>query len=248
MRARGGPDAGDGGCVVRLCAPPRGSRRCPPRCRHHRSARPRPWGSRFGDVIWARIVRGVLARIERGRISSRWARMARGGMDFVALTWHYASRARPTPARESAGSRLGVVADPVPVPAPSRPASAGSARSSLNPRERLLEVRARGLGDDLGGYPAISRPGDTPGAAGSGMWVRLKRTRAPTPDAAGSGVPTPAREINTNERTGAGMRTRTDPAARTTTGPRSGAPRRTPDQRGPNPGLVGAGTRRARLA
>ena len=31
------------------------------------------------------------------------------------------------------------------------------ARSSLNPRARLLEVRARGLSDDLGGYPAISR-------------------------------------------------------------------------------------------
>ena len=31
-----------------------------------------------------------------------------------------------------------------------------SARSSLNPRERLPEVRSRGLSDDLGVYPAIS--------------------------------------------------------------------------------------------
>ena len=32
-----------------------------------------------------------------------------------------------------------------------------SARSPLNPRERLLEVRSRGLPGDLEGYPAISR-------------------------------------------------------------------------------------------
>ena len=30
-----------------------------------------PWGSRFGDVTWARIAPGVLARIERRRILSR---------------------------------------------------------------------------------------------------------------------------------------------------------------------------------
>ena len=55
---------------------------------------PRPRGSRFGDVTWARIAPGGLARIERGRIPSRWARTARGGMDRVALSSHYASRAR----------------------------------------------------------------------------------------------------------------------------------------------------------
>ena len=60
-------------------------------------------------------------------------------------------RARSAPPRESAGSRLGVVADPVLAPAPSRPDPAGSARSSLNPRGRLLEVRARGLSDVLAG-------------------------------------------------------------------------------------------------
>ena len=57
------------------------------------SARIRPGGSRIGDVTWARIVRGVLARIEFRRIPSRWARTARGGVDFVALGSHYASRA-----------------------------------------------------------------------------------------------------------------------------------------------------------
>ena len=53
-----------------------------------------PRGSRFGDVTWARIAPGGLARIERGRIPSRWARTARGGVDRVALSSHYASRAR----------------------------------------------------------------------------------------------------------------------------------------------------------
>ena len=55
---------------------------------------PHPRGSRFGDVTWARIAPGGLARIERGRIPSRWARTARGGVDRVALSSHYASRAR----------------------------------------------------------------------------------------------------------------------------------------------------------
>ena len=45
-----------------------------------------------------------------------------------------------------------------PVDAPRRARKyLGRARSSLNPRERLLEVRARGLSDVLAGYPAISR-------------------------------------------------------------------------------------------
>ena len=38
-----------------------------------------------------------------------------------------------------------------PVDAPRR------ARSSLDPRDRLLEVRARGSSDDFGGYPTVSR-------------------------------------------------------------------------------------------
>ena len=76
-------------------------------------ARPRPGGSgrqprgsRIGDVTWARIVRGGLARIERRRIVSRWARTARGGVDCVALGSHYAIRVRPAPAPASPGIGL----------------------------------------------------------------------------------------------------------------------------------------------
>ena len=63
------------------------------------------------------------------------------------------------------------------------------------------------------------------------------------PGAAGFDFPILAREINVNERTGTGTRTRTDPAVRTMTGPRSGAPRWTPGQRGPGSARVGDGTR-----
>ena len=38
-----------------------------------------------------------------------------------------------------------------------RESSPRRTRSSLNPRERLLEIRSRGLSDVLAGYPAISR-------------------------------------------------------------------------------------------
>ena len=44
-----------------------------------------------------------------------------------------------------------------------------SARSSLNPRERLPGVRSRGLSDDLGVYPAIS-------------WVTRRSRHPPRPD------------------------------------------------------------------
>ena len=44
-----------------------------------------------------------------------------------------------------------------------------SARTSLNPRERLPGVRSRGLSDDLGAYPAIS-------------WVTRRSRRPPRPD------------------------------------------------------------------
>ena len=52
-------------------------------------------GSHFGDVTSGRIVRGGLARIERGWISSPWARIARGGVDCVAPGSHCASWPRP---------------------------------------------------------------------------------------------------------------------------------------------------------
>ena len=123
---------------------------------------PHPRGSRFGDVTWARIVPGGLARIERRGISSRWACTARGGMDSVELTWHYASQARPAPApaapglvREPARGRRGPDADPRPIPSrPGRPAS-----TSPNPRERTPGRRSRGLPGDLAGRVTFSRVG-----------------------------------------------------------------------------------------
>ena len=48
------------------------------------------------------------------------------------------------------------------------PGTLRSTSTSLNPRARLLEVRARGLGDVLAGYPTISwaRPGAGPAGMG----------------------------------------------------------------------------------
>ena len=63
-----------------------------PRSDENRDRRPRPRGSRIDDVTSDRIVRGGMARIERRRIPSRWARTARAGVDSVALSSHYASR------------------------------------------------------------------------------------------------------------------------------------------------------------
>ena len=145
-------------------------------------ARPHPWGSRIGDVTSDRIAPDGLARIERRRIMSRWARTARGEVDCVALSSHCASRARPSPVRPASapvalelgahrpgpGPRLpgprqcGVGrTDPVavvdPVPVPFHPAPAGSARSSLNPRARTSSRRSRGLSDDLADRAASDR-------------------------------------------------------------------------------------------
>lgn len=109
-------------------------RRAPPRCDGHWLHRPggrspapstrrsstlvpSPRGSRFGDVTSARIVREGPARIERGRISSGRARIARVGVDFAEKTWNYASRDRSAPG-----------------PAPDPPAPAGSTRPTGDPR------------------------------------------------------------------------------------------------------------------
>ena len=114
--------------------------------------RPTPWGSCFGDVTWARIVRGGLARIECRRISSRWARTAQVGMDFVALGSHYASRTRRAPVRF--------------VLARSVPESAHPCSRPPGRRSRVLHVRARprcASGPALGSiegefHPIQSRP------------------------------------------------------------------------------------------
>ena len=92
--------AGPGACSGESGTRP-GTRRVPAR-----GSGRQPRGSRIGDVTSGRIVRGGLARIERRRISSRWARTARGGVDCVALGSHYASRVRPAPAPASPGIGL----------------------------------------------------------------------------------------------------------------------------------------------
>ena len=173
-------------------------------------ARPRPRGSRSGDVTWARIVRGGLARIERGRIPSRWARAVRGGVDGVALGSHCASRsrvrtgsgpgiplsgpaiyasrsrsrpawARPAPARGRSGSRRGP--GPGPRPIPPRPGS----------RDRRATREIMPLADVLAGRPAIS----TPALAGRVMIPRPGRSPRPgaavrTRSATGTGSPPPS--------------------------------------------------------
>ena len=92
--------AGPGACSGESGTRP-GTRRVPAR-----GSGRQPRGSRIGDVTSDRIAPGGLARIERRRIVSRWARTARGGMDCVALGSHYASRVRPAPAPASPGIGL----------------------------------------------------------------------------------------------------------------------------------------------
>ena len=92
--------AGPGACSGESGTRP-GTRRVPAR-----GSGRQPRGSRIGDVTSGRIARGGLARIERRRIVSRWARTARGGMDCVALGSHYAIRVRPAPAPASPGIGL----------------------------------------------------------------------------------------------------------------------------------------------
>ena len=93
--------AGPGACSGESGTRP-GTRRVPAR-----GSGRQPRGSRIGDVTSDRIAPGGLARIERRRIVSRWARTARGGVDCVALGSHYASRGWPAlaPARPGIGLR-----------------------------------------------------------------------------------------------------------------------------------------------
>jgi len=216
VRARGGSDAGDGGRVsVRAPIPGESALPAPAPAPPLQPRRPEGRVSLqvCGDPLRPRRPGGVdsvmspqVALCEAGsRESSAGGfcraglatRGARGGvLRWARITQAGLSACRPRPAPGSVRAAPGIGREPArgrrrpgPGPAPSRPAPAGSARSSLDPRERLPEVRARGSSDDLGGYPTISRPGDTPGAAGFDF-------------------PTPAREINASERTGAGARIR----------------------------------------
>ena len=77
---------------VRVSVPGRSGTRPGTRRVPARGSGRQPRGSRIGDVTSDRIAPGGLARIERRRIVSRWARTARGGMDCVALSSHYAIR------------------------------------------------------------------------------------------------------------------------------------------------------------
>ena len=81
---------------------------------------PRPWGSRFGDVTWARIAPGGIARIECRRISSRRARMAQAGPGARRSV----SR-RPTPFRSRPRTSC---------PGPRRPAGAAPVIPGRVPR------------------------------------------------------------------------------------------------------------------
>ena len=143
---------------VRVSVPGRSGTRPGTRRVPARGSGRRPRGSRIGDVTSGRIAPGGLARIERRRIVSRWARTARGGMDCVALGSHYASRARPAP--DSARTASGPTTRTSQIPAPSHPVSAGSTRTCLDPRERLPGIRSRGS-------PTISRPGRRPRCGGA---------------------------------------------------------------------------------
>ena len=125
-------------------------------------------GSRFGDVTWARIVPGGIARIERRRIVSRWARTVRGWVDCVASGSHYASRVRPPWARPAPGSsRSSSGSRPIPV-------SAGSARSPHNPRGCTSGRRSRRLPSDLADPGGIPRSWAPAGAPPGGSWPRTR--------------------------------------------------------------------------
>ena len=134
------------GTAGTACAPPPpgGSRSTATATSPSASPEPRPrGGSRIGDVTSARIVRGGLARIEPGRIPSRWARTVRGGVDRVALGSHYASPPRPRP-RDSVERTRNYASPPRPAPfrgrgpaAPvresGRPAGADAGRARAGP-------------------------------------------------------------------------------------------------------------------
>ena len=80
------------------------------------------------------LCRAGLARREAGWTASRWARITQSG------NW---------PAPDSARTASGPTTRASQIPAPSHPVSVGSARTCLDPRERLPGIRSRGSPDDL---------------------------------------------------------------------------------------------------
>ena len=129
----------------------------------------RPEGSRFGDVTSGRIAPGGLARIERRWISSRWARTARGGADSVALSSHYASRARihAGPGRPGLNARHpeSCPTDPGPVHfhAPVLPdVEAGSCTHEFGPDPRRSGVVADSAPIPRSDSARLQKPSSTP--------------------------------------------------------------------------------------
>ena len=156
------------------CVKPRPSRR--------RGRAPAPWGSRFGDVTSGRIVRGGLARIELGRIPSRWARIAQAGpgpswprpRDLVERSWNYASRPAP------------------PRPGPPSPPD----RKNTTPRDLTRRPgldRATPVSTSLS--PAPGRPGAGPAGCSSSRVRRRPRQRRLGAVASPVPVPTPSRLV-----------------------------------------------------
>ena len=130
---------------VRVSVPGRSGTRPGTRRVPARGSGRQPRGSRIDDVTSDRIAPGGLARIERRRIASRWARITQAG------NW---------PAPDSARTASGPTTRASQIPAPSHPVSAGSTRTCLDPRERLPGIRSRGS-------PTISRPGRRPRCGGA---------------------------------------------------------------------------------
>ena len=132
-------------------------------------------GEWIREVTSGRIVRGGLARIERRRISSRWARTARGGVDSVALGSHYASRTRPGPERRGLACRpLFVKPTRTSAPAPGR----GLARAQRQGRR----IRPFAAHTDWGG-PTRPHPCRTEKRGPGPVWVEPGRAG---PDPLGS--------------------------------------------------------------
>ena len=106
-------------------------------------------------------------------------------------------RAAPAPGRSRFSQHT--ASGPTPMPDPAAPGAPPGARerrptrkiageppsTSLNPRARLLEVRSRGLGDVLAGYPTIS-------------WTRPRRNGTGT----GSGSASTPNRLPADSRTG----------------------------------------------
>ena len=114
------------------------------------------------------LCRAGLARREAGWTASRWARITQSG------NW---------PAPDSARTASGPTTRASQIPAPSHPVSACSARTCLDPRERLPGIRSRGSGDDLATRAArpVRRRGRGSRRGPSWPPARPTRTSSSTP-------------------------------------------------------------------